>query len=132
MDLGIFRRVLYCILNSEFKIVESFLRKTRKMLIQDVSSVESCTRGGRRILLVLQDISNTEDIIPVFQVFLRGAPQPNLQMLVNQPEKETGSETWFSFYSPPQQNIQNLPDDAKLRLTVQVRLFRIINKARTQ
>ena len=98
------------------------------MLIQDVSSVESCTKGGSRIFLVLQDISNTEEIMPVFQVFLHGAPQPHLQMLLNQPVKETGSETWFSFYSPPQQNIQNLPEDAKLRLTVQVRLFIIINK----
>merc|ERR1712141_755462 len=98
-----------------------FIRKTRKMLIQDVSSVESCIMGGSRIFLVLQDISNTEDIIPVFQVFLHGAPQPNLQMLVNQPEKENGSETWFSFYTPPQQNIKNLPEEAMLRFTVQDR-----------
>ena len=61
------------------------------MLIQDVSSEESCTMGGSRIFLVLKDISNTEDIIPELQVFLHEAPQPNLQMLVNQPEKETDS-----------------------------------------
>ena len=90
------------------------------MRIHDVSSVVSCTRGGTKIYVVLRDISSTEDLMPIFQVFLHGAPQANLQMLVNQPEKESGSDTWFSFYSPPQQNIQRLPEDAKIRLIVQV------------
>ena len=92
------------------------------MLIQDVSSVESCTKGGSRILIVLQDVSNTENIIPVFHVFHNGAVQPNLQMLLSQPEKESGSSTWFSFYSPAQLNIHDLPDEAQLRLTVQVKI----------
>ena len=121
VDFGLFQRVFaFLILTSDFTTVELFIRKTRKMRIHDVSSVVSCTMGGSKIYVVLQDISNTEDIIPVFQVFLHGAPQPNLQMLVNQPEKESGSDTWFSFYSPPQQHIKSMPEDAKLRLIVQV------------
>ena len=90
------------------------------MLIHDVAPQQSCIMGGSKIYIALHDVSNSEDLMAVFQVFLNGCHQSHLDRYLNQPRKDSGSETWFSFYSPPQPNFDNIPEEAQIKLTVQV------------
>ena len=100
------------------------------MLVEEVSDVASCIMGGKKVIMRLCESraeseeaeSPSADLVPVFKVFVNGVARPDLETerFIRQPDRQSSSLTWLLFYSPPQPNMDNLPSDAKVKLTVMV------------
>ena len=101
------------------------------MLVEEVSDAASCIMGGKKVIMRLcearaeaeQTEALSDDLVPVFKVFVNGVARPDLETerFIRQPSRQSSSLTWLLFYSPAQPNMDNLPSDAKVKLTVMVR-----------
>ena len=98
------------------------LRCSGKMLIEEVSGRQSCIMGGMKVIMRLCEDSVQQDLVPVFKVYVGGVARPDLETerFIRQPHRESSSLTWLLFYSPPQPNLDNLPPDASIQLTLMV------------
>ena len=97
-----------------------------RMLVVEVSEVASCIMGGQKVIMRLCEAraeEDSDDLVPVFKVFVNGLARPDLETerFLRQPRRESSSLTWLLFTSPAQPNMDNLPSDAKVKLTVMVR-----------
>ena len=90
------------------------------MILEEVSEKESCIMGGKKVLMRLCEESESQEIFPVFKVYVNGVCRPDLERYIVQPNRERGGTTWIIFYSPPQPNLYNLPENATIKLTVMV------------
>ena len=109
------------------------IRPAGRMLVEEVSEAASCIMGGKKVIMRLCETraemeeaeSPSEDLVPVFKVFVNGVARPDLETerFIRQPSKSGSSVTWLLFYSPAQPNMDNLPSDAKVKLTVMVKHF---------
>ena len=95
------------------------------MLVVEVSEVASCIMGGQKVIMRLCEAraeEDSDDLVPVFKVFVNGLARPDLETerFLRQPRRESSSLTWLLFTSPAQPNMDNLPSDAKVKLTVMV------------
>ena len=104
--------------------------------MEEVSDAASCIMGGKKVIMRLcesraygqeGDSPSSEDLVPVFKVFVNGVARPDLETerFIRQPSRQSSSLTWLLFYSPAQPNMDNLPSDAKVKLTVMVNTFNI-------
>ena len=104
--------------------------------MEEVSDAASCIMGGKKVIMRLcesraygqeGDSPSSEDLVPVFKVFVNGVARPDLETerFIRQPSRQSSSLTWLLFISPPQPNMDNLPSDAKVKLTVMVNTFNI-------
>ena len=102
------------------------------MLVEEVSDAASCIMGGKKVIMRLcesraygqePDSPSSEDLVPVFKVFVNGVARPDLETerFIRQPSRQSSSLTWLLFISPAQPNMDNLPSDAKVKLTVMVK-----------
>ena len=103
-----------------------------RMLVEEVSDAASCIMGGKKVIMRLcearaeapeADSPSSEDLVPVFKVFVNGVARPDLETerFIRQPSRQSSSLTWLLFVSPAQPNMDNLPSDAKVMLTVMVK-----------
>ena len=99
------------------------------MLVEEVSEAASCIMGGKKVIMRLCETraemaTASEDLVPVFKVFVNGVARPDLETerFIRQPSRESSSLTWLLFISPAQPNMDNLPSDAKVKLTVMVKI----------
>ena len=90
------------------------------MIIEEISEQYSCVMGGTKVLVRLCEESEKVDLVPVFKVYVGGSARPELEKFIIQPNLERGSTTWLIFYTPSQPYITNLPEDARIKLTVMV------------
>ena len=97
------------------------------MNIEEISEQSSCVMGGKKVLVRLNDQSESSDLVPVFKVYVNGTARPDLEKFIIQPNRERWSITWLIFYSPSQPYISNLPDNASIKLTVMV-ISRVISE----
>ena len=97
------------------------------MNIEEISEQSSCVMGGKKVLVRLNDQSESSDLVPVFKVYVNGTARPDLEKFIIQPNRERWSITWIIFYSPSQPYISNLPENASIKLTVMV-ISRVISE----
>ena len=90
------------------------------MIVEEISEQYSCVMGGKKVLMRLCEESEDVDLVPVFKVYVAGSARPELERFIIQPSRERGSTTWLIFFTPSQPFISNLPEDARIKLTVMV------------
>ena len=97
------------------------LHSTPKLEIVDISPLAACTRGGRRVLVVVGEGVDPAQVEPVFRVLHR----PHLDQVLGQPTQVTRLNSQvISFTAPAQPHLEHLAsrgEQVQVQVTVRSR-----------
>ena len=98
----------------------------------DVIPLASCTAGGR-IIRMISNNTLSEDVIPIFQVFISGVHRPDFDKFLVQPTRAREvSGSILKFYAPPQPQLDQIKqrgETPKIRLRARDGSGRISNNS---